>query len=135
MFGIVAVCATVSGCDVLFDHALDCIDDDRPRLSPSVIANPILNQEYRQVIQASIENEPRDDRFGYEFTRDGALPDGLASQVSGRNYIIEGTPIELGVFNFELTVVVDDPNADTESGSGLCSNIERVNYTLDIQMM
>ncbi len=121
----------VSGCDSLSD----CIDNDGPELSPPNLPNPILNQEYNQEVHVGIRNEPNDDRFSYEFTLSGNIPDGMQVSAAGRDLSLFGTPIELGDFNFGVTVKVVEPSQSSNQTSGLCSTIDRINYQWTVQMM
>ena len=65
---------SLGGCEFFIDAAIDCIDNDRPVLSPNTLPDPILNQTYSELIQVSIRNEPRDDNFDFLFTTIGDLP-------------------------------------------------------------
>lgn len=122
---------TLSGCDTF----TDCLDNDGPELSPGTLPNPILNQEYNQVIHVGIRNEPNDDRFNFEFTLSGRIPDGLQTTFAGRDMNIFGTPIELGDFDFSVTVEVVEPSSSSMQTAGLCSTTDRINYQWTVQAM
>lgn len=119
----------------VFDIALDCIDDDRPVLSPGELPNPVLFQEYEEFIRVGIRNEPNDDSFLYTFTIQGALPEGIQTSASGRNLRLFGTPIIMGEFDFRVRVVVSDRTGSNDRPSGLCSTVDERNYQWSIQMM
>lgn len=113
----------VSSCDILLDQALDCIDDDGPVFNKSILASPVLNQVYNETITVTIENEPRDDRFLYDFNFSGSLPEGITGRqegTNGRRWFLSGTPIETGTFEFRLYVSVDEPSRFEDENSGLC---------------
>jgi hypothetical protein len=128
---------TLSACDVFLDAAIDCLDGDRPQYNRSVLPEPILNQAYRQVIQASIKNEPYDDRFVYDFTLSGSLPTGLVTEIVNREVLIIGTPVELGTFTLGLFVEVRLPSSGpfNQTDSGLCSSKRGRNFELTVQAM
>ena len=118
----------LSGCDVLLDNAIDCLDSDGPEFSSRNLAMPVLNQVYSDELTARINNEPNDDFFFYEFEIEGALPAGITvrQRSSGdRRLIFEGTAIEQGTFDFTVRVSIDDPselsgNPFSPTTSGLC---------------
>ncbi len=123
----------LTGCDVLLDIAVACVDDDRPVLSPPVLPNPILNQVYDQNVHVGIQNEPFDDAFDYSFELTGALPAGLQYEVLNRDLRILGTPTELGDYSFSVRVeVVDSGFHDL---SGLCATIDTIGYSWTVQPM
>jgi len=126
---------SLSGCDALFDHAIDCIDNDGPVLNPSVLPNPILNQVYDERVLASIKNEPNDNRFKYEFSLLGTLPEGMQSETGGREIRLFGTPTELGDFNFTIDVEILDDSTIGNDTSGLCFTFDRNEYRWSIQTM
>ncbi|MEE9335910.1 MAG: hypothetical protein V3U65_17600 [Granulosicoccaceae bacterium] len=128
---IIFLSLALSGCDSL----TDCIDNDGPELSPGTLPNPILNQEYDQVVHVGIRNEPNDDRFNYEFTLSGGLPEGMQTSAAGRDMRIFGTPIELGDFNLNVTVEVVERSLSGTQTEGLCSTIDRINYQWAVQVM
>lgn len=125
--------STLVACDSLIDLALDCIDNDRPVLSPIFLPNPILNQVYNQTVHVRIRNEPFDDSFDYAFQLEGSLPTGLQTQVSGRDLRIFGTPTVLGDFNFVVRVRVLDNPAGFNNTQGLCSTIDTNGYEWTVQ--
>jgi len=132
---IAPIALLISSCDFFVDAAIDCIDNDEPRLSPNLLPNPILNQTYSEVVQVSIQNEPRDDLFDYQFTLTGALPEGMQTEIAPREIRVFGTPIELGDFNFSVRVdVLDNPGRFGDT-SGLCSTVDVNNYEWTIQAM
>lgn len=129
---LVVCCASVlTGCDVLLDTAFDCIDSDGPEFNKSVLVQPVLNQVYTESIVVSINNEPRDDRFGYRFAVTGNLPAGLSTDAAGRNFFINGTATELGTFSFTLFVEVED--TVSPENSGLCFTVEERQFQLTVQ--
>jgi len=128
----------LSACDPLTDLIFDCIDDDGPVLRPRVIPNPVLNQTYDVRITASINNEPYDDRFVYDINVSQGLPPGLTAEVFERRIRITGTPTELGNYNFDISVRVDEPyqtvtyNHNEGTSSGLCRHHTHKIYRVDV---
>jgi len=125
----VVFCAVLlgSGCE----SAIDCLDNDGPEFDTSSIGNPVLNQVYSETIVVSINNEPRDDNFLYEFNLQGELPDGVTGFSAGRNYVLNGTPIEEGTFRFTVYVTVNDSLLPAESG--LCYYTTSRTYEITVQ--
>ncbi len=125
----------LSGCDPLWDLAIDCIDDDRPVLSPAVLPNPILNQVYEDRVHVGIRNEPYDDSFDYTFRVSGQFPPGIQRDTVGRDLRIYGTPTALGDYSFTVRVDVIDSASRPNSTSGLCSTTDEQTYSWTIQPM
>jgi len=132
---IILLSPAISGCDVLWDAAIDCIDNDKPVLSPGVLPNPILNQVYEGRVHVGIRNEPYDDRFNYRFRLSGSFPPGMQTEAVKRDFFISGTPTELGDYTFTVQVTVEDEYFGDDSTSGLCSTIDRQTYNWTIQPM
>ncbi len=110
-----ALAGIVSGCDAV----IDCVDNDGPDFTTRTLPAATLNQEYQETISASVQNEPFDSRFEYDFTIvSGALPAGISTSQSGQLFILNGTPTELGTYTIELNVFVDD--GESALDSGLC---------------
>ncbi|MBX2839154.1 MAG: hypothetical protein KTR35_20025 [Gammaproteobacteria bacterium] len=126
---LVLLALALMGCD----DVLDCIDDDQPELRPNSLPNPVLNQEYDQVIRASIRNEPYDDRFDYSFTFRGDLPSGIQTEADDRDFKIYGTATQMGDFEFTVTVMVDGNLGDYNDTSGLCTTIDSEVYQWSVQ--
>lgn len=101
-----------SGCE----SAIDCLDNDGPQFDTLSVSNPILNQVYEESIVVSINNEPRDDNFRYDFNFQGSLPPGVTGSSIGRTYILDGTPIEEGTYRFTIFVEVNDNLLPSQSG-------------------
>ena len=137
LVSLLALCMGLSSCDIFLDAAIDCLDGDRPQFNRSVLPDPVLNQTYREVIQASIRNEPYDDRFEYDFLVSGSLPMGLATEIVNREVMIIGTPIELGTFTLGLFVEVRLPSSGpfNQTNGGLCSTELGRNFELTVQAM
>lgn len=123
----------LSSCVPVTDALFDCIDNDGPVLSPRAIPNPVLNQSYDQRITASVKNEPNDDAFFYDIVVSRTLPEGLIADVFERQVRITGAATELGTFDIDISVAVEDPsfiginggfnnnsNFNNTNGSGLC---------------
>ena len=126
----------LSGCDVLFDSAIDCLDSDGPDFDKRTLAVPVLNQVYNDIITARIENEPRDDRFDYRFELIGTLPAGMTwrqQEFLGRRIFFEGTPTELVSTEFTLLVAVEERDEFSSQNSGLCFTSKSRRFTLDVQ--
>jgi len=117
--------STITGCDAVFD----CLDKDGPTFDTTTLMPAVLNQEYIDNIVVSVENEPRDDRFIYNFTLlSGSFPEGISAQPSGRTLVLSGTATELGTYQFSLNVEVDD--GLTVAQSGLCFRNREREFTL-----
>lgn len=129
------VSTTLSGCDQLFNYAVACIDDDQPELSPGALPNPILNQVYNESISVAIRNEPYDDSYDYTFKLSGEFPTGMQASATGRNFRLFGTPTEMGIFNFEVSVTVEPGSGISNNTEGLCSIFDRKFYQWTIQPM
>lgn len=100
----------LSSCLPVTDLLIDCIDDDGPVLNPRVLPNPVLNQSYDVRIIASIDNEPFDDSFLYDIVVSRTLPEGLIADIFERQVRISGAATELGTFEVDVGVTVEDPN-------------------------
>jgi len=62
------------------------VDDDKPELRPTMLANPVLNQLYDELILVSIRNEPFDDSLiGTDNLFNNT--NGLCQTTDTRNYI------------------------------------------------
>lgn len=97
-----------------------CVVEDL-RFSIDQVPVAILNQEYNVIITAYVSNNPADDSFEYTFEFTGNLPDGLTliTDPENRRVIIQGTPIELGSFDFILRAKVRDKYDENEGGGSL----------------
>lgn len=134
LLSVLLLGVSLSGCDALIDAAIDCLDGDRPQFNRPVLPDPILNQAYREVIRASIRNEPFDDRFDYDFFVSGSLPTGVVTEIINREVLVIGTPTELGTFTLGLFVEVSLPGRfGRRDASGLCSTQRSRNYELTVQ--
>ncbi len=110
---LIGIATMLMGCDAV----VDCLDNDGPVFRTTSLAPATLNQVYQETIRAAVNNEPFDDRFEYDFTIiNGALPPGISTTQAGRSYIFTGTPTELGTFNIEINVFVDDGQDAVDSG-------------------
>ena len=130
VFFLALVALLITGCDTV----IDCLDDDGPRFPAVAIEPGILNQVYSETVRVSINNEPRDDNFRYDFNISGALPAGLSTASSGRDFIFSGTPTETGTFVFTLFVEVED-NFGFDDDSGLCFFTDSRRYEMTVTMM
>lgn len=132
--GLIASSAIfILGCDALVDFAIDCIDRDGPEFNKTLLISPVLNQVYDETIIASIDNEPQDDRFDYEFGISGSLPRGIAIEEVGRRLIFSGTATETGEFPIQVSVEVSHRNGNLDSG--LCFTTETQSYLLTVLPM
>jgi len=121
----------LSGCD----YIVDCLDGDGPVFNRGSLPSPVLNQVYEETIRVSIENEPRDDWFRYAFEYSGRLPQGISTIANGRDFILTGTPTEMGTFSIEVLVQVRgrDNNPTFSTGtSGLCYTSRAKKYTFSV---
>jgi len=123
----------IAGCDPLVDFAIDCIDRDGPEFDKTLLTSPVLNQVYAETITASIDNEPLDDRFDYEFAISGRLPAGLETDEIGRRLIFSGTATETGEFPIQVSVEVSHRNGNLDSG--LCYTTETQAFQLTVLSM
>ncbi len=133
---LIVAAVTLSGCDLLLDNALDCLDSDGPDFDTRELAMPVLNQVYNEVLTARIENEPRDDRFDYRFELIGELPEGITwrqEEFFGRRAFFEGTPVELGTSEFTMLVAVEERDLFSQENSGLCFTSRSRRFILDVQ--
>ena len=133
---LIIAALALSGCDLLLDNALDCLDSDGPDFDTRELAMPVLNQVYNEILTARIENEPRDDRFDYRFELIGELPEGITwrQEVSlGRRVFFEGTPVELGTSEFTMLVAVEERDQFSQENSGLCFTSRSRRFILDVQ--
>jgi len=131
---IASAAITLCGCDPLAGTGvwLDCLDDDGPILTPRELPAAVLNQSYEAIITASIENEPYDDRFHFDFNVGSSLTTGLSVNEFEREVRISGAPTELGVTAMRIEVVV----ADESGGAGetrLCRKHTARNYVIPVQ--
>ncbi len=138
------VALALSGCEIIQDQLLDCLDDDGPEFDLAVLPHAVLNQVYSITITARIRHEPNDKRWDYKIAFGGALPQGLNYRDDGneRTFVIEGTPTEHGTFNFTLSVDVDNPyvyeystNDFYDDGDNLCFTHHEQGYVLSVDMM
>lgn len=110
---LIGIATMLVGCDAV----VDCLDNDGPVFRTTSLAPATLNQVYQETIRAAVDNEPFDDRFEYDFNIvNGVLPAGLSTTQAGRSFIFTGTPTELGTFNIEINVFVDDGQDAVDSG-------------------
>lgn len=136
--------SSLSGCDIILDELFDCIDQDEPLFNSDKFPPAILNQVYSHTIEASIKHNPNDSYYDYDINFTGSLPTGLSvyKDRNDRTITIQGTPIQLGDFDFSLHVKVKDPNESTyqatnlyDDGDSLCKNTHRQYYTLSVSIM
>ena len=128
VFSILVSTVTLAGCDAIFD----CLDKDGPTFDTTTLMPAVLNQEYTDSIIVSVENEPLDDRFDYNFTLlSGSFPMGITAQPTGRTLVLSGTATELGSHQFRINVTVDD--GLTEAQSGLCFRVRDREFTLLVE--
>ena len=125
----------VTSCDSAIDAAIDCIDNDGPGfLTASTLPAATVDLEYDMEIVAAVTNEPRDDRFDYEFTLQGHLPDGVFLETFGfsRRAYLRGTPTEPREYRFILSVEVVEnaPWSTPNETSHLCFTRHREEFTL-----
>lgn len=113
-----------------------CLGRSAPQFDVAVLANPVLNQVYSQVIRASIKNSIEDDHYRYSFTLTGELPQGFSARQDNRLFVLEGTPTVLGVFPLELTVNLDNENNLFSSADvgDLCASSATAAYQLTVSM-
>lgn len=111
---VLMLTALLAGCDAV----IDCLDNDGPEFDKVTLGPAVLNQVYSEYIRASVNNEPQDQRFDYDFVLSGELPMGLSYEDFGQRFHFTGTPTVSGNFPVSLYVEVDD-GLDAQE-SGLC---------------
>lgn len=128
VFSIAVSTVLLTGCDAVFD----CLDKDGPTFDTTTLLPAVLNQEYTDSIFVSVENEPFDDRFDYNFTLlSGNFPMGITAQATGRTLVLSGTATELGNHQFRINVTVDDGLTDAQSG--LCFRVRDREFSLLVE--
>ena len=132
-FLVAASTPLLFGCEPLLDLAIDCIDRDGPEFNKTLVVAPVLNQVYSESITVSIDNEPLDDRFDYDFAITGELPTGIEVSEIGRQLIFSGTATELGQFPIDISVEVSHRNGNLDSG--LCFTTASQTYDLSVLPM
>lgn len=114
------------------DAVLDCVDNDGPVFDTTSLPSATLNQVYNARIKASVRNEPFDGRFDYDFAIiRGALPPGISTEAVGQELLFLGAPTQLGTFDFELNVFVDDGLNAIDSG--LCFRNRSSDFSLTVE--
>ena len=141
---ITIITALLSGCDIILDEVVDCLDDDGPVFNTNQLPPAVLNQFYFYTIVAAIDNEPNDDRYHYDFSVTGRFPAGIRSytEKNSRTITFSGTPTEAGFFIITLSVEVSDPyNAAYQTtniyddGDDLCRTSHSQSYNLAVAAM
>jgi len=84
----------------------DCLFSTIPNIKTNNIANGTIGNQYIQVINGEVKNNTNDNDFIYDFEITNKLPDGLNYNVTGRKLIIEGIPLEKGLFSFEVKMTI-----------------------------
>ena len=136
--------SSLSGCDLLLDAFVDCLDNDKPQFGADPFPTAILNEVYSHTVTASIKNEPNDDLYKYSITWSGSLPQGMSfvRDSNDRTISLQGTPTELGTFNIILSVNVEPPVSTANSsadfyddGNDLCETSHTRTYILSVIVM
>ncbi|MFD0860671.1 hypothetical protein ACFQ1M_00510 [Sungkyunkwania multivorans] len=91
---------------------IDCIGGAKPELENKMLVSGRQGEEYYESILASIDNDPYDNDYYYDFHFYGDLPEGLNYEVYGRYFEIFGVPSERGTFHFSITLEVDAPEIE-----------------------
>lgn len=119
---------------------LECVINRHPRLDDKRLITALVDNFYFEEIRADIKNEPRDNSYYYYFSIDGDLPRGLEFFIDYRSVIIEGTPLETGIYNFTIRLSVEQANDYYEECEnqlndcdGLCDDITLQRYRLVVQ--
>ncbi|GAA4270143.1 hypothetical protein GCM10022257_22440 [Hyunsoonleella aestuarii] len=104
------------------------------------LVTALVDNFYFDEIRADIKNEPRDNSYYYYFSIDGDLPRGLEFFIDYRSVIIEGTPLETGIYNFTIRLSVEQANDYYEECEnqlndcdGLCDDTTLQRYRLVVQ--
>jgi len=141
---ILLLISALSGCDLLLDALVDCLDNDRPQFGADPFPVAVLNEVYSHTITASIKNEPNDDLYSYNISWSGNLPQGLrfVRDNNDRTISLQGTPTELGAFsitlsvNVEPSIVTANSSADFyDDGNDLCKTSHTRTYNLSVIVM
>lgn len=136
---VLAIAIVMTSCDIIADHAFDCINNDRPQFNLNTLPVAILNNEYRVSIKASIKNNALDSSYYYSFILLDPLPSGLRSETrwDSDEFTISGTPTEYGSFPFTLKVTAKDryqfeDDESYDDGDSLCDNDHSQHYVLSV---
>lgn len=124
--------ASLSGCDLVYE----CLSDTRLKFDETSLDVATLNQTYSESIRASIKNNLFDDSYDYEFKiTDGTLPEGITGFGLERRFYFEGTPTELGSFDFTLQVSINenDNYYDDDSDAITCNDVAEQRLTLTVE--
>lgn len=87
---------------------LECVINRRPELPNKTLSIAHTNDNYYEVINAQIKNEPRDNDYYYYFSISHNLPDGMDVYVEYRSVIIEGYPSSQGQFYIDVDLRVEE---------------------------
>ena len=108
---------------------IDCIINIHPALPEQQLMVGHLEEVYYEEVKASMINEPDNDNYSYNFIIEGQLPAGLFAWNNGKTFIIEGQPIQIGVFLFRLVVRATPLDPETF----LCNDQTSQEYSITIQ--
>lgn len=124
-FTVMVICFTFFSCDII----LDCIINAHPELPEKQLKVGYLGEVYYDEIKASMINEPDDDGYVYYFKIEGRLPVGVWAWGNGKTFIIEGEPIEKGIYTIKIVVSVEPQDSE----DFLCNSEASQEYTLTIE--
>ncbi|WP_323787770.1 hypothetical protein [Psychroserpens sp.] len=118
------------------DNILECAFNKRPEIHDKTFKDGIIGVYYYEEVTTEINNEPRDNDYGYNYDFYGELPNGLQMVTNYRTVSFEGTPEVAGTFNFTLYLYVDPPlsyDYDSEQyEDSLCSESTSKDFTITI---
>ena len=125
-------CFLFLGCEDI----IECIFNKAPEIPDKSFANGYAYHYYSDEFTSEIKNEPEDNNYDYYYDFSGDLPEGLEVYTDYRTFIIEGTPLVQGTFNFTVYLVVDPPEYyDEDSGEyedSLCSDSTSRDFSITI---
>lgn len=127
---LLVCCILLLSCEAI----IECVINRRPVMPNKIFDEGAVGYFYTDEFTSEIKNEPQDNDYDYFYTFYGDLPEGLEFYTDYRTVIIEGTPIEQGVFEFTIYLDVDPPEYyDEDSGEyedSLCSSSTSKDFTI-----
>ncbi len=117
---LLPLCFLLTSCESL-DFS-DCIIRKDAELPDKELKRGHAGQYYYDELKASVNNDPHDDGYYYNFSIAESLPEGLDVIVDGRYVIFEGITLKKGQYNIYISLGVDPYEYDDEEGDiDVCS--------------
>ncbi|MGB5393630.1 MAG: hypothetical protein WBN16_05230 [Lutimonas sp.] len=104
-FLIILLLIPCISCDAIVDDVLNC-SYRKAELQKKVLRTGKVDQNYVDSIKASVNNEPGDEDYPYNFSVYGDLPNGIYVEVHRNRLDLIGVPTEPGTFKFKIEVNV-----------------------------